>query len=459
MNDCDNVELNKCSSDPHPSFHITGGKGWINDPNAPVFFNGLYHVFYQYHPYSTVWGPMHWGHAVSADLTHWQTLPIALFPGGDGDKDGCFSGTALVYNGKLYLMYTGFSENGGGENIRQVQCLAESEDGVSFLKRGVVIGSEDLPEGYSPCDFRDPKLFEKDGVFYCIVAAKYKDGHGRLLSYRSDDLIKWTFMSDVLGFSSYGIMFECPDYIDDLGLILCCDQLPPSGKGGCKNRHSARYFTGKFDFSCGKFEVKSEGIVDYGFDYYAPQSFAGASDTVIAWLNMWDRNVPSAKYGFAGMLTVPRKIFVKEGVLYSSPIVEKVLTKTETGNEISDNASVAVLEIEAENLKEFSLELRSGKDCSTTVKLVGGEWVFDRSMSGEKIVGAEEDEDSLRGVRRMPWSGDKKTRITVVMDRFSIEFFEGGKVMSNTVYPPFGADGIRLCAVSDNLVYKRYDIE
>ena len=99
---------------------------------------------------------------------------IALYPG-DGD-DGCFSGSAIVWQDKLWLLYTGFSENGGGENIRQLQCLASSDDGVHFTKHGVVIGEKDLPAEYSPCDFRDPKVWRKDGWFWCIVAARAKDG-------------------------------------------------------------------------------------------------------------------------------------------------------------------------------------------------------------------------------------------------------------------------------------------
>ena len=105
---------NTCKKEPAtagdklPVFHITGEKGWINDPNGIVYFNGEYHVFYQYHPYDTKWGPMHWGHVSSADLTNWKRLPIALAPGGAGDKDGCFSGSAIVAFGKLYLIYTGF---------------------------------------------------------------------------------------------------------------------------------------------------------------------------------------------------------------------------------------------------------------------------------------------------------------------------------------------------------------
>ena len=109
-----------------PAFHVTGETGWINDPNGLIYYNGCYHAFYQHYPDDTKWGPMHWGHVISDDLTNWKYLPFALTPGDDCDKNGCFSGSAIVHDGKLWLMYTGFIENQGGESIRQVQCLADS---------------------------------------------------------------------------------------------------------------------------------------------------------------------------------------------------------------------------------------------------------------------------------------------------------------------------------------------
>ena len=115
-----------------PLLHITGDNGWINDPNGLVYFKGKYHVFYQYYPNDIHWGPMHWGHKISTDLIHWEKMPIALFP---DDETGCFSGSAIVKDDKLYLIYTGFYENEGGDTIRQKQKLAYSEDGISFKKR------------------------------------------------------------------------------------------------------------------------------------------------------------------------------------------------------------------------------------------------------------------------------------------------------------------------------------
>ena len=196
-----------------PSFHITGGNGWINDPNGLIKFKGLYHAFYQHYPHDVNWGPMHWGHKVSKDLLHWEELPIALFPQTYSNEDGCFSGTSVIHNDVLYLIYTGFFENGGGENIRQLQCLASSKDGIVFEKHGIIIGEKDLPEEYSPCDFRDPKVWKENNQFYMLVAARKKGGKGHILMFKSEDLFKWGFVSDVLPNESKGIMIECPDYV------------------------------------------------------------------------------------------------------------------------------------------------------------------------------------------------------------------------------------------------------
>ena len=120
-----------------PKFHITAPSNWINDPNGIIKFRDKYHVFYQYHPFGLTWGPMHWGHVVSDDLYHWEHLPIALTPGDEFDKDGCFSGSSIIKDGRLYVIYTGFIDNEDPEKIIQQQCLAYSDDGVHFTKVGV----------------------------------------------------------------------------------------------------------------------------------------------------------------------------------------------------------------------------------------------------------------------------------------------------------------------------------
>ena len=441
-----------------PVFHITGETGWINDPNGLIYFNGQYHSFYQHYPYDTKWGPMHWGHVVSDDLTNWKYLPIALTPGDDCDKNGCFSGSALVHNEKMWVMYTGFIENQGGDSIRQVQCLAESSDGITFKKHGIVIGENDLPEGYAPCDFRDPKVWYHDNCFWCIVAARKIEGRGRILLYKSKDLFNWEYVNDIFGKDSAGTMIECPDYNEELGYLLFCEQFQPSENGIHLNVHTCRWCTGKIDYSTGVFNEKTRGIFDYGFDMYAPQSFCG-KPVAIGWLNMWDRNVPSDKYGFAGMLTVPRNISVNDGRLHQAPIVNcKEAYKANVNDKLTDNAKASVITIKAYKLESFEIKVRSNGDNFTKLSLSGDEWIFDRSKSGEAINGAEKDADSLNGIRRMPYSGKREVTLTIVMDEFSVEIFEDGRALSSTIYPPVDADGIELTVKAQTCQYERSDI-
>ena len=405
-----------------PTFHVTGKTGWINDPNGLIYYNGQYHAFFQHHPHDTKWGPMHWGHVVSDDLTNWSYLPNALTPGDECDRNGCFSGSALVHDGKLWLMYTGFIENEGGESIRQVQCLAESTDGISFKKHGIVIGEEKLPNGYAPSDFRDPKVWRHDGCFWCIVAARKLEGRGRILLYRSPDLFDWEFVNDLFGTDSKGTMIECPDYNEELGYLLFCEQFQPSEGKIHLNVHTCRYVLGRIDYSAGRFAEQSRGIVDYGFDVYAPQTFFG-KPVIMGWLNMWDRNVPSEKYGFAGMLTVPRRVTVKDGRLYQEPIVNCKETFTAfQGNCVCDKLVQGVITVKATDLEALEIKMRSNGTSYTSLMLKDGEWVFDRSKSGEAIIGVEKDEDSLNGIRRMPYSANKEITLTIVMDEFSLKF-------------------------------------
>lgn len=438
-----------------PAFHITGETGWINDPNGLIYFNGKYHVFYQYHPYDTQWGPMHWGHVVSEDLTDWQYLPIALTPGDEFDKNGCFSGSAIEYDKKLWLLYTGFVENQGGESIRQIQCLASSEDGVTFQKHGVIIGENDLPSEYAPCDFRDPKVWRFNNSFWCAVAARKKDGKGRILLFKSNDLFKWQFVSDLFGKDSAGKMIECPDYNQELGYMLSCEQYQPSENGVHLNVNSTRWHVGKIDYESGKFNESARGIVDYGFDFYAPQTFAGAP-VMIGWLNMWERNMPSAKYGFAGMLTVPRKVSVKDGRFCQTPVVKVDKTQKFTVNDcFSDEIVKGVVTITLSNVEKFNLKMRSNGENYTELSLENGQWVFNRSRSGEKIEGAEKDAESLNGIRRMPCSNENQITLILVMDEFSVEIFEGGRALSSTIYPPKDACGLTLSVKAEQCEYEK----
>ncbi len=149
-----------------PVYHLTPDIGWMNDPNGFSFFNGEYHLFYQYNPYDIKWGPMHWGHAKSKDFVNWDRLPVALAPD-DEIKGQCFSGTAICDGDKHILMYT--VHNDGKE-----EQAVETGDGVNYrsISKESVIRVEHLPKEFSGIDFRDPKIWKEDGTYYCKVSAK-----------------------------------------------------------------------------------------------------------------------------------------------------------------------------------------------------------------------------------------------------------------------------------------------
>lgn len=433
-----------------PLFHIAAEKGWINDPNGPVFYKDYYHVFFQYHPYSTQWGPMHWGHVRSNDLIKWEHLPVALTPGDEVDKDGCFSGSAAVVGERLYLMYTGVVNRDG--NCYQSQCVAYSDDGVHFTKfPKIVIGGELLPEGFSPYDFRDPCVFVKDGFFYALVAARKGDSSDILL-FRSSDLKEWRCNGSVLDYPSTGKMIECPCWSEKEKLLLYSDQFSVPEECRHLNIHSNFYRAGTLDCDTATFRTEKEGIVDYGFDFYAAQFFANTDKTImIAWMQMWDRNIPCCSEGFAGMLTLPRYVENRNGAIYQTPVsLEKYVIRRECfekkdfAGTLKTQGEAYELVIEGKGVKNLVLEVKKSDTETTKIGIEGGFLVFDRSRSGEKIEGAEKDALSLAQIRKIPLNNVEDLKIQVVVDRFSVEVFAEGKAMSNTVYPKADANGVEL---------------
>ena len=422
-----------------PIFHITGEKGWINDPTGVVKFQGKYHVFYQYHPFSCVWGPMHWGHVVSEDLIHWTYLPIALTPGDEFDKDGCFSGSSLVVGDTLYVVYTGFNDNKNPQDIVQIQCLASSKDGIHFQKHGAILTRKDLPSDYLLCDFRDPKLTFKDGYYLILVAAKKVSGEGDILLFKSKDLFNWEFVNSVLSHKSNCEMIECVDYHEDLDLLFYSEVNTYN-----LNLSTCVYELGKLNEQ-GKFVSRTDKqLIDYGFDFYAPQMM-NDDHYLIGWMNMWDRNQPSAQYGFAGMMTVPRKVTVKDDRLIQEPVILKHKEKElEINGTYQDHLSVGVVKLEVKELQELSINLRVGKDEITRFYLKNNEFYFDRSQSGQTITGSEKDEWSLKGIRKMPYIKQDEDVIYLFLDKYSIEIFVNGVSMSNLIYPDENSDGLEI---------------
>ncbi|MFA5006542.1 MAG: GH32 C-terminal domain-containing protein [Candidatus Izemoplasmatales bacterium] len=308
-------------------FHVAAPVGWINDPNGFSFFDGKIHLFYQSNPYATHWGPMHWGHVASDDFVKWTRLPVALTPGAGKGVLGCFSGSAVTHDGKHALVYT------RAGLFRQVQCLATSTDGIEYVEyeRNPVVDGTMLPRDSSKADFRDPKVWFEDGAFHMLVANRNaSDPYAKLLLYRSSDLMKWTYVGIVLRNGEalrpkLGVMLECPDLVrfpaGDAILVS------PQDIPGHRNRHGTACVVGRFDpktgvFSDWNFEAIAE--IDLGLDFYAPQTTVMPDGRVVmvAWMQSWNRRPAYASTGFAGALTFPRELSLKDGRLHQWPVRE-----------------------------------------------------------------------------------------------------------------------------------------
>lgn len=463
-----------------PRFHACVPVGWANDPNGLIFFGGEAHLFCQYNPYHPYWESMHWGHFVSRDLIRWDFLPVALAPDQNYDcGGGCFSGTALEHEGKLFLMYTGVAKN------VQQQCLAVSKDGVTFEKAASnpVIPALLLPEGCSGRDFRDPKVFKREGIFYCITGVR--DGKtGDLLLFRSPDLLEWSFVGRLLSPEEDGMIVdgvcECPDYFEADGkeLLLFCAMNYPEQEGRFQNVHSSLYMTGHLDLSSGRFSPETFDELDAGFDFYAPQTMRlpDGRRVLIAWKQMWGRTIPTAKDGWAGSFTLPRELHIIDGALFQTPVKE--IEHYRCGevsfhdiplcNECRQLAGIegTMLELEAVfslgSAKRAGVVLFQGENHETLMfyDAEAGRAVFDRSQSGADQRGSENESN----VRVLPLSLENGiVSFRIFLDVSSAEvFLNGGRgVMTGNIYADEVDRGISFFAEGGEaklLSVKKYDL-
>jgi len=440
----------------YPRYHLAARAGWINDPNGLVWFDGWYHAFYQHHPYSSQWGPMHWGHARSQDLVHWEHLPVAIAPEGPEDKDGCFSGSAVVDNDTLALIYTGHKFHGDSDNednLYQVQCLATSRDGIHFERQGIVV---DTPTGVH--HFRDPKVWREGESWYMIVGARLGET-GQVRLYRSADLRQWQeegiFAEAEAGM---GFMWECPDLftLGEKRVLM----FSPQGLAaqGFKNRNlfQSGYLLG--DWQPGQPFVRSGEFVemDHGHDFYAPQSFLTPDGRriVIGWLAMWESPLPEQQDGWAGMLSLPRELSLSaDNRLQMRPAKEvENLRQGWHPWPVStlNNQQINV----AENVEAMEVMLTwSGADCTAEqygLSLGDGLRVYVDAQMQRLVLERHYPQHGLCGTRSVPLALDRKLNLRVFIDSSSVEVFvnNGEACLSSRIYPDTGRRELGLFAWS-----------
>ncbi len=475
---------NYIREDERPVFHLSPRVGWMNDPNGFSLYKGEYHLFYQYHPYSTNWGPMHWGHAVSRDFLHWEYLPAAIGPDEDYDSAGCFSGSALeLADGRQLVMYTGvhslLNEDGTRKDV-QAQCIAVG-DGHGYEKyvSNPVLDGRDLPEGFSSTDFRDPKLFQKaDGTFGCVAGCRTEDGSGSVLLFESKDGFEWHFVT-VLDrcYNEFGRMWECPDFFELGGrqILMCCPQEMSALGLEFHNGDCSMFLIGSYDETTHVFERERVQAVDYGLDFYAPQTMLTADGrrVMIGWMQNWDTCVaqPNGAKWF-GQMTLPREISYRDGRVIQSPVrelenfhgrrvvYEDVPVQEETtlrgiyGRVI--DMTVTVKPLPSEPYSQFRMKVASGSQHYTSVTYTPRTSTLrvsrDHSGSNRDIVHVRECFVRDRG-------GELTLRI--ILDRYSAEIFVNGgeQVLTHTFYTPLSADGISFQCQGKALIHvEKYDI-
>lgn len=302
-----------------PEYHFLAPRYWMNDPNGPIWWKGRYHLFYQWSALAMSGVPVHWGHAVSQDMVHWRHLPYALAPApGGADRDGCWTGSAVVHDGVPTVIYTGVIHQPGAANHdhewRQAQMLATAEDDelLKWKKREkpVIAGP---PEGMKATGFRDPCPWREEDGWYLGVGSGERDKGGCVLLYRSQDLRAWEYLHPLVHGKRTGN--PAPDSVDRGDMWECPDFFEVDGRHCLlySSENVVTWATGAYDRKQHRFTMERTGLVDRGgLAYYAPKSFRAPDGRRILW--GWVREMRSAAAydaaGWAGATSLPRVLTI-----------------------------------------------------------------------------------------------------------------------------------------------------
>lgn len=460
-----------------PNFHFTPKKGWMNDPNGMFYYNGYYHLFYQYYPDSNIWGPMHWGHAISTDLITWTEKPIAIYP---DEKGYIFSGSAVVdlqntsgfgslKNPPIVAMFTyhDMVKEKAGESNYQSQGIAYSlDEGLTWTKyeANPVIKNPNLK------DFRDPKM-TWDAIhqqWLMVLAA----GDQTML-YSSKNLKDWQLLSDFgKGIGAHGGVWECPDFFpvlvngsDEYKWVLLLSINPGGPNGGS----ATQYFVGDFDgktFTLDKTfsqDIKEQKAlyIDYGRDNYAGVTWSNISELdgrklFIGWMSNWQyaQKVPTEKW--RSSMTIPRELVlikeeghyrvsfqpVRELQNYVSKTIKKEALKITKKTVLIDKSLIDLSKVDIrftiDNLKNdiytFSLSNGSGNTIEFGINKKDQFYFIDRKKSGNISFS----DAFAKQISKAPFTKDFDTMdVRVVIDKTSIEvFYDNGKTVMTEIFFP-----------------------
>jgi hypothetical protein len=462
------VHVPSVTEEERPAVHLSCGIGWLNDPNGFSSYRGEYHLFYQYYPYATHWGPMHWGHAKTKDFIRWERLPAALAPDTEADADGCFSGSALALpDGRQLLVYTGVknkSTEDGKSEVRQTQCVAFG-DGVDYHKyeKNPVLDEHDVPEGGSAEDFRDPKVWcEPDGTISMVVGNRAADGSGQILFYQSRDGLHWEFVSILAKCENvYGKMWECPDFfaLGDRQILIVSPQEMLAEGLEFHPGDNAIMLVGAFDREKKEFHRSYARAIDYGTDFYAPQTLLTEDGrrVMIGWMQNWASSsaVPAGARYF-GEMTLPRELSYRNGRVLQQPVreLERYRGERVAYENVSVEREISLPGVEGRVLdmtvrvrpavaeqpfRYFKIHVAKGGAFYTTIRYEAETQTMrvDRLHSGFP-------RDIVNSRDFLIQADNHSVKLRIVLDKHSLELFvgEGEQAAAFKLYTPQDARGI-----------------
>ncbi|MCH7398454.1 glycoside hydrolase family 32 protein [Belliella sp. DSM 107340] len=450
----DAKEISQFEEPFRPQFHFTPPTNWMNDPNGMVYYEGEYHLFYQHHPDGNTWGPMHWGHAISTDLIHWDHQPIAIFP----DEHG------TIFSGSAVADINNTSGLGTKENPPLVAIYtyhdaeAEKSGSVDFQTQGIAFSIDKgrTWEKYSQNpvlknpgikDFRDPKVdwFEEgNGNGKWVMSLAVKD---KISFYSSTNLLDWNHESDFQpSWGAYGGVWECPDLFvlkdkegNDKWVLFV--SINPGGPNGGS---ATQYFLGDFDGSTFTSEGEEVKWLDYGADNYAGVTWSNVPKQdgrrlFIGWMSNWlyANLVPTEVWRSAN--TIPRSLELfrsgENQYIASRPIEEikklRLESKEVEGELIDLNSELMEIELDIVGV-DFEFELSNQEGEKVILRKEGDNLSFDRSLSGLTDFNKE-----FEKIHTAPDLGLELKNLQVFVDKSSIEFFfnEGELVLTEIIFP------------------------
>ncbi|MDO4536461.1 MAG: sucrose-6-phosphate hydrolase [Clostridium perfringens] len=448
------------------SYHFQAPFGLINDPNGLSYFNSEYNIFFQWNPFSCEHKYKHWGIVTTKDFINYTIPKIALEPREYYDKDGCYSGSSIEKDGQLEILYTGNVKRNNGERL-SYQCRAIMDKKHEIKKLGPVVAS--IPDGYTS-NFRDPKIYLKNGIYYFVIGAQTKKLKGRVLLYSSLDMINWVYEGEIKTYlEEFGYMWECPNIftLKNRDILLFSPQGLKKEEFKYQNIYQSGYIIGELDYDTLKFSHGNFIELDMGFDFYAPQVFQDYKGRiiVIGWMGVpeeYEKNHESLQENWIHCLTMPRELVLQGNKIYQKPVSEIKLLR---GDKCFKKENFSQRYLEFSNINENSYEVTLDINKKNTVIKIeiykGTNEYFECNISDKVgFISRENIINGPKGIRKFKINDRDNIKINIFVDKSAIEIYinDGEIVLSSRVFAKDNSTGFRVEGLDELLSINNLEI-